>query len=156
MRTPGVSTRLQEVLERLDERQAHVLLLQGEPDLGGERLLIFVGGEAQRLREAQAGLERHDQEVDQVGQRFARSGRGASAHASRRSNIGRTQPSTAAPMVAEERAARAAAGERREPEREERAGDGAEELRAEEALGRRVVHPGRRRAGRGSPCLEGD
>ena len=28
----------EQVLERLDERQAHVLLLQREPHLGGERL----------------------------------------------------------------------------------------------------------------------
>ena len=67
MRTPGVSTRREQVLERLDERQAHVLLLQRQPDLGGERLLDLRRREPQRLREAEAGLERHDEEVDQVG-----------------------------------------------------------------------------------------
>src|SRR4029079_11614450 len=51
----------QQVLERLDECQAHVLLLQGEPDLGGERLADLRGREAERLREAETGLERHDQ-----------------------------------------------------------------------------------------------
>ena len=47
----------------------------------------------------------------------------------------------------EEQQRRAAAGERGEPERDERAGDGAEKLRAEEPLGRRVVHPGRHEPG---------
>ena len=58
----------EEVLERLDEREAHVLLLQRQAHLAGERLLDLRRGEPQRLREAEACLERHDDEVDQVGQ----------------------------------------------------------------------------------------
>ena len=58
----------EEVLERLDEREAHVLLLQRQAHLGRERLLDLRRGEPQRLREAEAGLERDDEEVDQVGQ----------------------------------------------------------------------------------------
>ena len=57
----------EQVVERLDERQAHVLLLEREAHLGGERLLDLRRREPERLREAEAGLERDDQEVDQVG-----------------------------------------------------------------------------------------
>jgi hypothetical protein len=53
----GVDTR-EEVLQSLDERQAHVLLLQREAHLAVERLLDLRRREAQRLQEAQAGLER--------------------------------------------------------------------------------------------------
>ena len=65
---PGVFIAAEQVLERLDERQAHVLLLERQPDLGGEGLLDLRRGKAQRLREAEPRLERHDEEVDQVGQ----------------------------------------------------------------------------------------
>ena len=66
---PGRVHPAEEVLERLDERQAHVLLLERQPDLGGERLLDLRRRETERLREAEPRLERHDEEVDQVGQR---------------------------------------------------------------------------------------
>src|SRR6476659_9167870 len=59
----------EEVLERLDEREAHVLLLKREPDLGRERLLDLRRSETERLREAEPRLERHDEKVDEVRQR---------------------------------------------------------------------------------------
>ena len=68
MRTPGGIDAAEEVLERLDERQAHVLLLQRQAHLAGERLLDLRRREPERLREAETRLERDDDEVDQVRQ----------------------------------------------------------------------------------------
>ena len=107
---------------------------------------IFAGREAKRLREAQAGLERHDQEVDQVGKPAL--DLLAALPCARVDDEHRHDPAEhGGADGGEEQQRRAAAGECREPEREECAGDGAEKLRPEEPLGRRAVHPGRHEPG---------
>ena len=57
----------EEVLERLDEGEPHVLLLQRQAHLGGEWLLDLRRRETERLREL-SRLEGDDDQVDEVGQ----------------------------------------------------------------------------------------
>ena len=84
IRTPGVSTRT----SRFSSASTSVrpmfcsCSVRRTSDESGS--LIFVGGEAKRLREAEAGLERHDEEVDQIRADRARPARGASSRAGRR------------------------------------------------------------------------
>ena len=59
---------LLQVHERLVDGQAHVLLLQRQPQLLPERPADPIGCGPHCLREAQAGLDRDDEEVDQLGQ----------------------------------------------------------------------------------------
>ena len=59
---------LLEVHERLVDGQAHVLLLQRQPQLLAERAADPVGCRPHCRREAEAGLDRDDEEVDQLGQ----------------------------------------------------------------------------------------
>ena len=57
-------------VERLGRREAHALLLQRQPQLLRERAVELLGREAQRADEADAGLDRDDEQVDQLGQRL--------------------------------------------------------------------------------------
>ena len=144
----------EQVLERLDERQAHVLLLQRQPNLGRRAARgSSPAGETERLREAEAGLERHDEEVDQVGK--AALDLLAPLLRARVDDEHRQRPSRArpAPTVASRmQQRRAAADERREPEprrtrRRPRRGTAS---RAGARASSCTCRP--RRAGRGSPC----
>ena len=82
----------EEVLERLDERQAHVLLLQRQPHLAGERLLDLRRREPERLREAETRLERDDDRGRSGRAGPSRSARGACAPCGRRRSPGAIQP----------------------------------------------------------------
>ena len=53
-------------MERLADRQAHVLLLQRQPQLIAERTLEPLGGHLERPDEAHSGFDRDDKEVDQL------------------------------------------------------------------------------------------
>ena len=99
MRTPGVSTRCRRFSSASTSVRPMFCSWSVSRTSEASGSLIFVAGEPQRLREAQAGLERHDEEVDQVGKARARSGRGASAPASRRSSSAGTTRSTIAAIV---------------------------------------------------------
>ena len=55
------------VLERLDRREAHPLLLEHDPQLVAERSLHPLAGELERGAEAESRLDRDDEQVDQLG-----------------------------------------------------------------------------------------
>ena len=73
VRSAGVSAAAEHALQRVVRGQAHPLLLQREAQLVAERPLEPLRGHVQRREEAQACLERHDEQVDQLGQLVARS-----------------------------------------------------------------------------------
>ena len=55
-----------EALDRLTDREAHPLLLEREPKLLAERVGHALGRDPHRREDSEAGLDRHDEEVDHV------------------------------------------------------------------------------------------
>ena len=68
IRTPGVSTRARRFSSASTSVRPMFCSCRVRRTSDDERLLDLRRGEAQRLREAEARLEGHDEEVDQVGQ----------------------------------------------------------------------------------------
>ena len=67
-RIAGVSARVEHVRERLVGRQAHALLLQRQPQLVAERAREALGRDLERAAKPEPGLDRDDEQVDQLGQ----------------------------------------------------------------------------------------
>ena len=63
-----MSQRASMLLERLVRREAHVLLLQRQPQLVAERAPDAPAATCERAAEAQARLDRHHEQVDELGQ----------------------------------------------------------------------------------------
>ena len=68
--------------------EAHALLLQREPQLVAQRPVEPLGGHPQRAAEADAGLDRHHEQVDQLGQLVVDLVPGAARARLRRTSIG--------------------------------------------------------------------
>ena len=153
IRTPGVSTRIEQVLERLDEREAHVLLLQRQANLARERLADLPGGETERLRKAEPASS-------VTTRRSIRSGRARSTWSRRflmrcpTMNVGSVHPSTAAATLAMRMKPADPPRSAAETDHREHSEERREELRPEEALGRRRVHAGRDQPGAVVGALE--
>ena len=70
-RIEGVSQRVEHVAQSLLHREPHVLLLQRQPQLVSERAAEAVRGHTKRGREGETGLDRDDQDVDQLRQLYS-------------------------------------------------------------------------------------
>ena len=67
-RTSRSGTRSRQLVQRVAQRQAEVLLVEGLLELGADRLLQFVADHAHRRLERVAGAERARQQIERFGE----------------------------------------------------------------------------------------
>ena len=131
---------MREVAQRLLRGQAEALLAEREPQLLAERALDAARGELEAGGEADAGLDRRHEQVDELGHLAVDLLEPRAARGAARGRRADTSPSASSGRRPGAAAGLSAAGEREQEERAPARWQGGEDARADERGDRGPVH----------------